>query len=204
MTTEQDLMLAGKLYRSGDAEIAQLRQRAQGFTRRYNATTELNTVERKKLLAEYLDVPSNDAYIETPLHLDYGFNVHLGKNFYGNYELIILDTAAVTIGDNVMIGPRVSLLTAGHPTPVDIRNSGIEYGHPITIGNNVWIGGNVVVNPGVTIGDNSVIGSGSVITKDIPANTIAVGNPCHILREISDQDREIWERQAQEYHQLIG
>ncbi|MFD1466013.1 sugar O-acetyltransferase [Lapidilactobacillus mulanensis] len=203
MPTERELMLAGKLYNSSDPELAELRRRAQGFTRQYNATAEFETDKRKQLLSEYMDIPTNDAYIETPLHLDYGCNVHIGKNFYANYECIFLDTADITIGDNVMFGPRISLYTAGHPIPADIRNSGIEYGYPITIGNNVWMGGNVVVTPGVSIGDNCVIGAGAVVTKDIPANCIAVGNPCRVLREISEQDRQYWDQQQQDYHNLM-
>jgi acetyltransferase-like isoleucine patch superfamily enzyme len=124
-----------------------------------------------------------------PFHCDYGKHIEVGNNFVANYNCVILDVAKVIIGDNVMFGPNVSLLTAGHPIHPDSRNSGYEYGIGITIGNNVWIGGQTVVNPGVTIGDNAVIGSGSVVTKDIPANVVAVGNPCRVMRVITEKDR---------------
>ena len=117
-----------------------------------------------------------------------------GDNFYANYDCIILDVCPVTIGDNVMFGPRVCIYTAGHPLDAEIRATGIEFGKPVTIGNNVWIGGNSVINPGVTIGSNVVIGSGSVVTKDIPANVIAAGNPCRILRPLTEEDRQYWSR----------
>lgn len=116
----------------------------------------------------------------------------MGENFYSNYNLTILDVAKVRIGKNVMFAPNVSLFTAGHPLHPDSRNSGYEYGIGITIGDNVWIGGNCVVNPGVTIGDNAVIGSGSVVTKDIPANAVAAGNPCRVIRYITEEDRDYY------------
>ena len=115
-----------------------------------------------------------------------------GENFYSNYNLIILDCAPVKIGDNVLIGPNVSIYTAGHPLHYEIRNQEYEYAFPIIIGDNVWIGGNVVINPGVSIGENSVIGSGSVVTKDIPKNVIAIGNPCKVLRVITDDDKHYY------------
>lgn len=127
-----------------------------------------------------------------PFHCDYGKNIEVGENFFANYNCIILDVAKVTIGKNVMFAPNVSIYTAGHPIHPDSRNSGYEYGIPVTIGDNVWIGGSVVINPGVTIGNNVVIGSGSVVTKDIPDNVIAVGNPCRVIREITEEDRKYY------------
>lgn len=124
-----------------------------------------------------------------PFRCDYGYNISFGKNFYSNYNCTMLDCAKITISDNVMFAPNVSLFTATHPIDAEKRNSGIEFAMPITIGNNVWIGGNSVVMPNVTIGNNVVIGAGSVVTKDIPDNCIAVGNPCRVLREISEQDK---------------
>lgn len=132
--------------------------------------------------------------IEPPFHCDYGWNIEVGENFFANYNLTILDVGKVTIGANVQIAPNVSIYTAGHPVHPDSRNSGYEYGIPITIGDNVWIGGNVVILPGVTIGDNVVIGAGSVITKDIPDNMIAAGNPCRVIRTITDADRPLYFR----------
>ena len=126
--------------------------------------------------------------IQSPFYCDYGFNISIGEYFFSNYNLVILDIAPVKIGDNVMFGPNVSLYTAGHPIHPVSRNSGYEYGLPITIGDNVWLGGNVVVTPGVTIGENTVIGAGSVVVNDIPANVVAAGNPCRVVREIREEE----------------
>ncbi|MBR5386886.1 MAG: sugar O-acetyltransferase [Clostridiales bacterium] len=130
--------------------------------------------------------------IEKPFRCDYGYNIEIGDNFFANYNFVVLDVGKVRIGDNVQIAPNVSLYTAGHPLHPDSRNSGYEYGIDITIGNSVWIGGNVCVMPGVTIGDNAVIGAGSVVTKDIPANAIAVGNPAKFVRFITEEDRDYY------------
>ena len=131
-------------------------------------------------------------WIEPPFHCDYGWNIEVGENFFANYGFTVLDVGKVTIGDNAQIAPNVAIYTAGHPIHPESRNSGYEYGIPVTIGNNVWIGGNVVILPGVVIGDNVVIGAGSVVTKDIPDNMIAVGNPARTVREISDEDRQFY------------
>ena len=130
--------------------------------------------------------------VEQPFHCDYGYNIEVGNNFYSNYNLTILDVAKVKIGENVLLGPNVSIYTAGHPLHPEPRNQGYEYGIGITIGDNVWIGGNAVINPGVSIGNNVVIGSGSVVTKDIPDNAIAVGNPCKVQRFISEEDKKYY------------
>ena len=131
-------------------------------------------------------------HIEAPFHCDYGKNIEIGNNFFANYNCTILDVGKVVIGENVQFAPNVSIYTAGHPVHPDSRNSGYEYGIAITIGDNVWLGGNVVINPGVTIGNNVVIGSGSVVTKNIPDNMIAVGNPCKVIREITEDDRKYY------------
>jgi len=128
-------------------------------------------------------------FIEPPFRCDYGYNIEIGNNFYSNYNLIILDCAKVIIGDNVMLGPNVGIYTAGHPLHHETRNTLYEFAFPVTIGDNVWIGGNVVINPNVNIGKNTVIGSGSVVTKDISDNVIAVGNPCKVLRKITEDDK---------------
>ena len=124
-----------------------------------------------------------------PFYCDYGFHIQVGKGFFANYNCTILDVGKVTIGENVLLAPNVSIYTAGHPVHPAARQSGYEYGIPVTIGNNVWIGGNVVITPGVHIGDNVVIGAGSVVTKDIPANVVAAGNPCRVIRRITDADK---------------
>jgi acetyltransferase-like isoleucine patch superfamily enzyme len=148
----------------------------------------------EKLIRSILGKAGANINILAPFHCDYGSNIEAGDNFTANYNCTILDVGKVIIGDNVMFGPNVSLFTAGHPIHPDSRNSGYEYGIGITIGNNVWIGGNAVINPGVQIGDNAVIGSGSVVTRDIPENVIAAGNPCRIIREITDRDRQYYYR----------
>lgn len=141
------------------------------------------------MLKQILGKSGENIWIEAPFHCDYGWNIEVGENFLANYNLIILDVAKVTIGKNVQIAPNVSIYTAGHPIHPDTRNTGYEYGIPITIGDNVWIGGNVVILPGVTIGDNVVIGAGSVVSKDIADNKIVIGNPCKVVREITEEDR---------------
>lgn len=125
-------------------------------------------------------------WIEQPFWCDYGYNIEIGENFYSNHNLTILDGNKVKFGDNVFIGPNCSFYTAGHPLDTQRRNQGLEYAKPIIIGNNVWLGGNVCVLPGVTIGDNVVIGAGSVVTKDIPSNVVAAGNPCKIIKNLKD------------------
>lgn len=133
-----------------------------------------------------------NVYFEPPFHCEYGSHITLGENFYANTGCVMLDVAQITIGKNVMFGPNVSIYTAGHPVHPDSRNSGYEYGIPVTIGDNVWIGGSCVVLPGVTIGDNAVIGAGSVVTKDIPANVCAAGNPCRVIRKITEADKPFY------------
>lgn len=199
MPSELDLMRAGQLYNSTAAELVKMRATAKQKVYRYNQTAPEANALRAQILQELIDCPSRDAYIEVPFRMDYGSNVHIGANFYANYDSIFLDIAPITIGDNVMLGPRVSLYTAGHPLVVSVRNEFLEYGHPITIGNNVWIGGNAVICPGVTIGDNTVIGAGAIVTKDMPANSLIVGNPAHVLRSLTAADEQYWQAEKQRY-----
>lgn len=139
---------------------------------------------RNTLLHSLLGQHGHSIVIEPPFYCDYGKNIVVGENFYANHNLVILDCAKVTIGDNVFIAPNVGIHTAGHPIDAEQRNKGLEFALPVTIGNSVWIGATVTILPGVTIGDNTVIGAGSVVTRDIPSNVIAVGNPCRVLRPI--------------------
>lgn len=150
--------------------------------------------ERNDLLKSILGKTGENVNIEFGFNCDYGYNIEVGENFFANYNLVILDVGKVRIGENVMFAPNVSIYTAGHPLHPDSRNSGYEYGIDITIGDNVWIGGNVCIMPGVNIGNNVVIGAGSVVTKDIPDNMIAVGNPCKVIREITEDDRKYYYR----------
>lgn len=151
----------------------------------------------ENVLREILGKAGKNVIILAPFHCDYGWNIEVGDNFWANYNCIILDVAKVQIGNNVMFGPNVSLFTAGHPIHPETRSSGYEYGKEIHIGNNVWIGGNTVVNPGVKIGNNAVIGSGSVVTRDIPEDVVAAGNPCRVLRSITDEDRHYYFKDKQ-------
>lgn len=189
MSSEKEKMLSGRLYKSFDAELLAERQRAKEIVFRYNSLQPSLIEERNELLRSLLGSVKGNFFIEPPFRCDYGCNIEIGENFYANYNLVILDCAKVTIGDNVLIGPNVGIYTAGHPLHFELRNEELEFASPITIEDNVWIGGNVVLNPGVTIGRNSVVGSGSVVTKDIPANVVAAGNPCRVIREITDADK---------------
>ncbi|MGN0251240.1 MAG: sugar O-acetyltransferase [Oliverpabstia sp.] len=139
-------------------------------------------------------IPHSDGPISItqPFYCDYGIHIYVGKNFLANYNCTILDVGRVDIGDNVLFGPSVSVYTAGHPIHPEARNTGYEYGISVKIGNNVWVGGNTVITPGVTIGDNVVIGAGSVVTKDIPANVVAAGNPCRVIRQVTEEDKNYY------------
>ena len=140
-----------------------------------------------------------DMVLVPPVYFDHGDRVFFGNHFYANTDLTILDENNVIFGDNVFLAPHVSIYTAGHPIDADIRNTEVEYAKTVKIGSNVWIGGNVVINPGVTIGDDVVIGSGSVVTKDIPSHVVAAGNPCKVIRAITEQDTEFWKKQYEDY-----
>lgn len=163
-------------------------------------TQELNTVDRsdfeaiKTIIQKLLGKADDTAFINPPFYCDYGTHIEVGKNFFANYNCTMLDVGKIKIGDNVQIAPNVAIYTAGHPVHPATRNTLYEYGIDVTIGDNVWIGGNVVICPGVTIGDNAVIGAGSVVTKDVPAWTIAAGNPCKVIRKITEDDREKYYR----------
>jgi len=189
MTSEKSKMLSGKPYKAFGEELLAERQHAKEQIFMFNSLRPGQIEERNELIKKLLGKTKEKFFIEPPFRCDYGYNIEIGENFYSNYNLIIIDCAKVIIGDNVLIGPNVGIYTAGHPVHYEMRNQEYEYAFPIKIGDNVWIGGNVVINPGVSIGDNSVIGSGSVVTKDIPDNVIAVGNPCKVLRQITENDK---------------
>lgn len=159
---------------------------------RYNSLSPEQGEEQAALIKEIIGKCGENIWIETPFHCDYGWNIEVGENFFANYNLTILDVGKVVIGKNAQIAPNVSIYTAGHPVHPDSRNTGYEYGIGVTIGDNVWLGGNTVINPGVTIGNNVVIGAGSVVTKDLPDDVIAVGNPCRVLRKITEEDRKYY------------
>lgn len=150
----------------------------------YNKLSPKDIEARHNIIQNIIGTIAGDFLIEQPFFCDYGYNIHIGRNFYSNHNLVILDEAKVTFGDNVFIAPNCGFYTAGHPLDALERNQGLEYAYPITIGNNVWIGANVCVLPGVTIGDNCVIGAGSVVVNDIPPSSVAVGNPCRVIKTL--------------------
>jgi maltose O-acetyltransferase len=182
--TEREKMLAGELYLAADPELSELRRNARALMRAYNATTEDEPERRREILMQLLGGLGERIEIEPPFRCDYGHNIRVGENFYANFGVVILDCAPVTIGSNVLLAPNVQIYAAHHPLDAATRLTTLELASPITIGDNVWIGGNVIVLPGVAIGDNTVVGAGSVVTKDLPANVIAAGNPCRVLRAV--------------------
>ena len=192
MASEKEKMLLQKPYIASDSELSKERIQAQTSCFRINSLSPHLVEERNYIFRKLLRATKENFYIEPPFHCDYGYNISIGKNFYANYNCVILDCAEVLIGDNVMLAPNVSIYTAGHPLDATKRNEGWEYAIPVSIGNNIWIGGNTVINPGISIGDNTVIGSGSVLTKDIPKNVIAAGNPCKVIREITEEDKNYY------------
>lgn len=189
---QKERMLNGLPYKAWMDGLAEERRENKKKIYRYNQLSPDEGEEQDKLIRSIIGKCGESIFIEQPFHCDYGSNIEVGNNFYANYNLTILDVGKVMIGENAMIAPNVSIYTAGHPIHPDSRNSGYEYGISITIGDNVWIGGSVVINPGVHIGNNVVIGSGSVVTKDIPDNAIAVGNPCKVIRYITEEDRKYY------------
>ncbi len=181
---QRERMLRGDMYFSADEALVKERHRARRLCRAYNATTEEQGEERTRLLKELLGGTGEALTIEPDFTCDYGTYFTVGENFYANFGLVVLDTCPVRIGNNCMFGPRVSLFTAGHPLDPEVRNSGWEFGAPITIGDNVWIGGGSILNPGVTLGNNVVVGSGSVVTKSFGDNVVIAGNPARVIRTL--------------------
>lgn len=182
--SEKEKMMAGELYDPNDPQLATDRMEARKRLFAFNGTPPDALKERTTLLKALFGSVKDSIYIEPSFQCDYGYNIQVGSNFYVNFNCVFLDVNTITIGDNVLIGPNVSLFTASHPTDPQIRLSAKELSAPITIGNNVWIGGGAIICPGVNIGDNTIIGAGSVVVKDIPANVIAVGNPCRIINKV--------------------
>lgn len=202
--SEKNRMIGGQIYRANDPELRADMKHARVLTRLFNQTTEEQQAYRRELTQQLFAKSGADLYIEPPFRTDYGCQTRIGEHVYMNYDCIIIDVAPVTIGNHVFFGPRVGLYTAGHPTTAQERREDLEYGKPITIGNDVWIGGNTVVNPGVSIGNNVVIGSGSVVTKDIPDNVIAVSNPCRVLRPIDAAEEAYWAQQKASYFDALA
>lgn len=184
--TEKEKIISGMIYdANNDPDLIAERLECKQMCHEYNMLSPKDLPARTEKIKEILGEIGSDFLIEQPFMCDYGFNIHIGENFYSNHNLIILDAAPVTFGDNVFIAPNCGFYTAGHPLDATERNKGLEYAHPISVGDNVWIGGNVCVLSGVTIGNNSVIGAGSVVVKDIPPYSLAVGNPCKVIKTVS-------------------
>ena len=182
MVDEKENMINSLTYNPKAEALFIERSECKQKCQKYNNLPIDNFVARQSLIKDILGAVGSNCFIEPHFWCDYGFNIKLGENFYANHNLVILDPAPVIFGDNVFIGPNCGFYTATHPMDSQTRNLGVEKAHPITVGNNVWFGGNVVVMPGVTIGDNVVIGAGSVVVHDIPSNTVAVGNPCRVIK----------------------
>lgn len=194
---------SGMLYIS-DESIFEQQKKARCITQI------LNTIDRSDfqgiadIIKELFGKTGENVFVNPPFYCDYGSNIEIGSNFFANYNCTVLDVAKVKIGNNCLFAPNVSIYTAGHPIHPALRNTGYEYGEAVTIGNNVWIGGNSVICPGVTIGDNAVIGAGSVVTKDIPSWSVAAGNPCRVIREITDDDMNYYFRRKRPDEEAFG
>lgn len=183
--TEKEKARAGILYNNNyDQQLIRERMQCQEACRQYNLTSVLDLEKRAEQIRNIVKEIGKSFVIEQPFHCDYGYNIRIGENFYSNYNLVILDEADVTIGNNVFIAPDCGIYTAGHPIDYTLRNEGLEYAKPVTIGDNVWIGGGVKILPGAVIGSNVVIGAGSVVTGTIPSDVVAVGIPCRPVRSI--------------------
>ncbi|WP_238403274.1 maltose acetyltransferase domain-containing protein [Paenibacillus mesophilus] len=179
-------MVNGELYRAADPELVKDRLNARRLTRLFNQSLETDDEQRNGFLRELFGSTGNQYYIEPSFRCDYGYNIHIGENFYANFDCVLLDVCEIRIGDNCFLAPGVHIYTATHPIEALDRISGAEFGKPVTIGHNVWIGGRAVINPGVKIGNNAVIASGAVVTKDVPGNVIVGGNPAKIIKHIDN------------------
>ncbi|MGI6254577.1 MAG: sugar O-acetyltransferase [Acutalibacter sp.] len=189
--TEQEKMKQGLLYDANhDTELLKKRERCKDLCYEFNQMKPSLVSEQMEIMRQLLGKTGKQFYLTAPFWCDYGCNIEIGENFYTNHNCIILDGAKVTFGDNVFVGPNCTFSTAGHPLDAEQRNQGLEYAYPISVGDNVWFGASVTVLPGVHIGNNAVIGAGSVVNRDIPDGVIAVGNPCRVLRKITEEDKK--------------
>lgn len=186
VTSERAKKQAGELYDPEDPELDAERKRARELTGEYNRTTEDQADRRRELLAELFGTIGEGAHVNPPFRCDYGYNLHVGEDFYANYDCVVLDAAEVRIGDNCMIAPGVHVYTATHPLDAAERVKGPEYAKPVEIGDDVWIGGQATINPGVTVGDEAVIASGAVVTDDVPAGVVVQGNPAEVVKRLDE------------------
>ena len=190
----KERMKSGKLYFCTDEELAREQLKCLDRLYDFNQTRPSEMPKRMALLKEILAEVGENCYVEPPLHANWGCHTHFGNNVYANFNLTLVDDTDIYVGDGVLFGPNVVVAVAGHPVDPDLRRKVAQFNLPVHIGNNVWIGAGAIILPGIAIGDNSVIGAGSVVTKDVPANVVAVGNPCRVLREIGEHDREYYWR----------
>lgn len=191
--SEKEKLHTGELYLPGDEEIMAEQLRRLDRLYDFNMTRPTELQRREEMLREMFAEIGNGCYIEPPLHTNFGGgHVHFGKNVYANFNLTLVDDTHIYVGDYTMIGPNVTIATAGHPILPELREKGYQYNMSVHIGKNCWIGAGAIILPGITVGDNVVIGAGSVVTKDLPSNVVAVGNPCHVLRSVGDRDREFY------------
>ena len=196
--TEKEKMLAGMIYDANyDKELIAERWKCKDLCHAFNQLLPSNIEEQQRIIKKLLGRVKGSFVITAPFWCDYGYNVEIGENFYTNHNCVILDAAKVTFGDHVFIAPHCCFSTAGHPIDSGRRNEGLEFAYPINVGNNVWFGAGVTVLPGVSIGDDVVIGAGSIVNKDIPSGVVAVGNPCKVLRAITEEDKR-------KYHKMEG
>lgn len=186
---QRQYMLRGQMYNDLTKELIEAREKTVFLTNEYNASFGRPSTEREAILKKLLKVVGTDVHFEPTFRCEYGYNISIGNHFYANFDCVMLDGGSIEIGNHVLFGPRVGIYTSNHATDAWERANGACYAKSVKIGNHVWIGANVHINQGVTIGDNTIIGSGSVVTKDIPANVVAVGVPCKIIREITQQDK---------------
>ncbi len=188
--TEREKMLGGELYMANEKELIDLRLNAYKLCEEFNKVDQSEKEKRDELMKKIFGSVGKECYITPPIRIDYGINTFLGEGVYFNYGCVILDCAKVEIGEGTLFAPNVHIYAATHPTDPEIRKTGLELAYSIKIGKNVWVGGCAIINPGVTIGDNTTIGAGSVVTKDIPANVVAVGNPCKVIKHLTKNENE--------------
>lgn len=193
-------MLAGELYFAPDIFPENSSLEGKKLAQKINNLSIENKEEIVALEKKLFGKTGNSIYVNPPLYVDYGRHVEIGDNFYANMDCVFLDVNKISIGDNVMVGPRVSFYTEGHPTDAEVRVKELEFGLPIVIEDNVWIGGSASILPGVTVGENSIVAAGAVVTKDVPNNTIVGGNPARVIRKIGEKDKEKWEKAMRDYH----
>jgi maltose O-acetyltransferase len=182
--TEKEKMLSGNLYLALDEQLTQERLQARMLLKALNESEESNPTRRAEILNQLLPNSGKGLWLQPPFYCDYGYNIITGENVFFNFNCVVLDVMEVRIGNRTLFGPSVQIYTATHPIDYKERATGLEYAKPIIIGDDVWVGGNTVICPGVSIGDRSVIGAGSVVTKDIPADVVAAGNPCRVIRKL--------------------